>query len=183
LVSCWAGRSLCRWLRCGSMPEAGNRSDAASRWRQCGPGSVSSVVCLDCAGIARQAGNQVTIGRWQIDRRSGDALALTGHAARRVTMLGTRHRLARPVSLRRCCLNLHGKRGLARRCVEHAASLRQQHEQKPQPRHCNSRHSLRTRRGHRYLVMRPIVSTSSSTLCRCSTGSPETKAPATQCDT
>ena len=35
----------------------------------------------------------------------------------------------------------------------------------------------------RYLVMRPIVATSSSTLCRCSTTSPDEKAPATQCDT
>ena len=37
------------------------------------------------------------------------------------------------------------------------------------------------RRRFDHRVIRPIVSTSSSTLCRCSTGSPETNAPATQC--
>lgn len=34
-----------------------------------------------------------------------------------------------------------------------------------------------------YLVIRPIVAISSSTLCLCSITSPEASAPATQCDT
>src|SRR5262249_32637772 len=37
--------------------------------------------------------------------------------------------------------------------------------------------------GADYRVIRPIVATSPSTLGRCSTGSPEANAPATQCDT